>query len=822
MFPVIVLFLAACSLSTFCQVPAAPVTFSSTVNQISIDHWQMLGPFRIDEGDATPQSVSGDAAAGLERDYLRDFGTSETSVDAQTFAAMSTPKGSVQFDPAAASRQVSASTLSNILDLNPSRRDVGLAVAYTAVVLNSPEDQDIAVAFAVDDNGKAWLNHELLYADANPQHNHIRTFHHFLGVHLRKGDNFLLIKEGDRMDYWGLGVTLFPRDNKILELARDNQVDVILRSAVVDRNQPLELRGDLLPTTQKIQVEIRDAKHDLIEKKELRFKQKMEWDLSELQADHLYYCKVMDGDQSIEEPFFYGDLQPGYDRLADAVSHVATSDSTIKIDLSAPLIRLKHLLEPDSRATEWWDQKVAEMFSETEDNLANLASGDQKFRSASGTHLRAYVSSIDDQTQYYWIHVPATRPDQSKPIPLVIVLPWTPAKNFPFLESANLAELAEDERYSMLGDEFGFAVLQVWGRGMYQGGTAIWKSDVNETLNAVERDYPIDTNRIYLTGTCEGGRQALLLAEWYPGRFAAVGVDGPITTIRRPPSFESLWFQYGSPISQVEKLVDTPVLISHDVNDDDPRIEDSESFAFKAREAGANVTLIRREGGDHFLAPDYVAVKRSFFQFFAGKIRVSSPHQVKANLPLQQFGAGKGPIEDAFGGPVLLVQGTQGTPEQNLAIQGNLEEFEADWRESYFVDCPMKKDSDVTEDDIREKNLILIGDADTNSVVKRIADRLPLHATQRGISIAGKDSDINHLAYVGSQLAYVFVAPNPLNSSRYIVELGMNNWKVIKGWRLHLPRNGVCDYFVFDIQRPAPRLVDLGYFDDASQSVDHN
>jgi len=67
--------------------------------------------------------------------------------------------------------------------------------------------------------------------------------------------------------------------------------------------------------------------------------------------------------------------------------------------------------------------------------------------------------------------------------------------------------------------------------------------------------------------------------------------------------------------------------------------------------------------------------------------------------------------------------------------------------------------------------------------------------TSHGISIEGKNVDGINLR--------TFLFPNPLNLKKYIVEIGMNQWKAVKGWRLHLPRNGVCDYFVFDLQKPA-------------------
>lgn len=40
-----------------------------------------------------------------------------------------------------------------------------------------------------------------------------------------------------------------------------------------------------------------------------------------------------------------------------------------------------------------------------------------------------------------------------------------------------------------------------------------------------------------------------------------------------------------------------------------------------------------------------------------------------------------------------------------------------------------------------------------------------------------------------------------------------------KGWKLNLPREGVCDYFIFDLQGPTARLRDAGYFDAVWQQT---
>ena len=68
-------------------------------------------------------------------------------------------------------------------------------------------------------------------------------------------------------------------------------------------------------------------------------------------------------------------------------------------------------------------------------------------------------------------------------------------------------------------------------------------------------------------------------------------------------------------------------------------------------------------------------------------------------------------------------------------------------------------------------------------------------------------------SHQGATLGYEFIAPNPLRPGRYVVAFGMNQWASPEGWRLHPSRDGVCDYFDFDLQGPAPKLTDAGYFD---------
>lgn len=787
--------------SAFGQIPVVHAEFATPNSETPITEWQFVGPFLFDKKDlSAPDAES--LPVGLNRDYLSGFGKAETSIDAATFLELKAATG-INLDSRFRNELVHVTPKTNILELANRRNPLDYVAGYLAVVIESKQDQEIAIAAGVDDNMQVWLNHDLVFSDLNTAGHFMKKFQRLIGAKLRKGNNFLLVKAGNLDRDWRVIFTLYPHA-RALELAHDNGVNPILLSSVVATGQPLRFRGDLLPTSQS-RLEIADVQHVVIDSAELQAVRNPIREIKQLEKNKVYYCRVVVAGETIERPFYYGDLDAGYQRLSERVAHFVTSSDTVALDLLTILARLQHLLKTESRTSESWDQKVAASFLEVEDNLVELNGGPEVFRHAAGTHLRGYRSSVDGQIQHYWIHIPEKSLHSGKPIPIVIALPWTAYSNLPFIEGAHVAAFDETERYRILGDEFQFAVLQVWARGNYLGGTAIAIADVLEALDAVSQDYPIDRERVYLLGYCEAGRQALLLAERLPGRFAAVAVDGPITVVHGRLPYDQVWAEYASPVASVGNLVGTPVFITHEENEDPP-LQQSVDFVSRAQTSGINVTLVRRHGGEHGFSQDAMGVKRSLFEFFRGRQRATVEHRAPTIGDLARFGIGNGPIEDVFGASILVVEGTLGTPEQQHVVHDLLEEIQDEWRKAYFVECPRKRDVEVTEDDVEKYNLILIGDKDTNSVLARMSGRLFFEQKATSISLAGK-------TYSGPRLGYTFVSKNPLNPTKYMVIVGMNQWQPSKEWKLHLSRYGICDYFVFDLQGPRPRLLDAGYFD---------
>jgi pimeloyl-ACP methyl ester carboxylesterase len=798
------------------QVPVVQAVFPAADSEVAIKQWQLLGPFRFEQKDIEAPDAE-TRLVGLNHDYLADFGQNEASVDAAAFASLKTPKEGVALHKQFVNELIVGNPKTNILELATANRPFDYGIAYLAVIVESPEDQDVVIAAGADDNLKLWLNHEQLMSDHLVVHRAIRKFSKLAGVRLKKGSNFLLVKAGNLTGDWRVIVTLYPRF-RALELAGGNAINPILEASVVSAGEPLVLRGDLIPTSKDTHAEVTDSKHGVVDSWKPDAGRKITRSLEKLEKDRVYYCRITAAGQPIEKPFYYGDLETGYQSLFEQAQPFEAKDEQVAIDLQAQLARLKHLLKPENRTSDAWDQKVAASFAELESNFAALTQGVETFLRAPGTHLRGYRSSVDNQILNYWIHVPDGLQRTGAAIPLVIVLPWTALTNLPFLESYQIASFEEAERYRILGDAYGFAVLQVWGRGSNLGGTAIWNADVFEALDAVREDYPIDSARIFLVGDCEGGRQALLLGERYPQRFAAIAVEGPITMIRNRSPYFGPWIQFASPISEVGTLLNTPVFISHE-EQGNPPAQDSALFSSLGQKAGVDITFVRTEGGQHGFSQDPMGVKRSLFEFFRGKRHTPSPNGVPVNSLLQRFGVGHGPIEDAFGRSVLIVEGTQGTPAQHEVVHDLVQELLAEWRNAYFVDCPSKRDTEVSASDIENSNLILVGDSGTNSIIHRISDGLPLLATGSHISLGGKE-------FEGHVLGYEFIAPNPLRQGRYVVVIGMNQWTAMKHWRLHPSRDGICDFFVYDLEGSSPRLTGAGYFDGtfwqpSSLAVDH-
>jgi len=126
----------------------------------------------------------------------------------------------------------------------------------------------------------------------------------------------------------------------------------------------------------------------------------------------------------------------------------------------------------------------------------------------------------------------------------------------------------------------------------------------------------------------------------------------------------------------------------------------------------------------------------------------------------------QGPIDDAFSSPFLCVRGT-GQPwnaDVNAYTTASLKRFADEWQHYFRGELPIKDDTDVTEEDIRTRNLILFGDPGSNSYIAKVLPYLPLKWSKKTLRFGKRD-------YPAGNHVPALIVPNPLSGAngRYVV-----------------------------------------------------
>lgn len=118
-----------------------------------------------------------------------------------------------------------------------------------------------------------------------------------------------------------------------------------------------------------------------------------------------------------------------------------------------------------------------------------------------------------------------------------------------------------------------------------------------------------------------------------------------------------------------------------------------------------------------------------------------------------------GPIDDFQYDRFLYVYGTQGTDEENAALEKATRKLA---NRGLGTEFHVKADRDVAEEDLKTSHLVLTGTPSNNSLLARLSDRLPLKWTQDGLQVG--DNGVE-----GPAAAACMIYPNPMMPERYVV-----------------------------------------------------
>lgn len=124
----------------------------------------------------------------------------------------------------------------------------------------------------------------------------------------------------------------------------------------------------------------------------------------------------------------------------------------------------------------------------------------------------------------------------------------------------------------------------------------------------------------------------------------------------------------------------------------------------------------------------------------------------------------QGPIDDAFMDSFMMVESTGQAwhPKTQQWVTSEMAHVRDHWRKQFRGTARLKRDIEITDEDIAAHNLVLWGDPSSNAVIARVADKLPIPWTSEEIRIGDA-------SYKTTEHVPVLIYPNPLNPDKYIV-----------------------------------------------------
>jgi len=370
-----------------------------------------------------------------------------------------------------------------------------------------------------------------------------------------------------------------------------------------------------------------------------------------------------------------------------------------------------------------------------------VAKGDDPYRTATGELVKAYRAAWDGTLQPYALYVPRGYDAKNKKTswPLVVALHGALSDH-----KHNLRRVfgldnrpgetdAEASRNQLPLPDVPAFVVSPLGRGELMGYDGLGYDDVMRVIADVRRAYPIDPDRITLTGASMGGGGTWAIGLRHPELFAALAPVCAVANFRRmvSPADAALYdlarLAALSPAEIAENAAHQQVFIFHGDKDPTVPVEDSRQMAARYEALGwlgKNVHYTEYPGVGHAAwIPAYkdaellrmlATIKRDPA---APKTPLSPPPPGEAIPGL----AGKSVPRQH---PHLYVYGTNGPPEAVAAaraLAGGL----ADWGPMVAAKFAVKSDREVTASDRARFNLVLVGAAPFNRLAGELGVPMP-------------------------------------------------------------------------------------------------
>jgi pimeloyl-ACP methyl ester carboxylesterase len=131
-------------------------------------------------------------------------------------------------------------------------------------------------------------------------------------------------------------------------------------------------------------------------------------------------------------------------------------------------------------------------------------------------------------------------------------------------------------------------------------------------------------------------------------------------------------------------------------------------------------------------------------------------------LPLHKTPLIAGPISDFQNTPFIIVVGTISKDTMmKRVIEQKVGPIVGDWKAVQKYEPRVKKDVDVTDAEMKEYSLFLLGGPEDNKISKQVFERTPFAVTSSEVVVDGK-------SFKAKDAVLNAIYPNPYNSERYV------------------------------------------------------
>ena len=648
----------------------------------------------------------------------------------------------------------------------------------------SPMKQTVLAEIDTNNSIALYVNGTLARSASGADNEELGT-HLLLPVNLGMGENAIILKLVSNEGPPRLRMSLILDQSKDFQAAWNGSwgfLDKLFYYSSGDSYETPVVKWDTDLARMSIGVEVSDALTGkiLIKKEKLRNGNVVR-DGKNVLSDGIYkisYNSNYPTSKTASEYFLVGPPKKAFDAIKGTLAGLVWENDE-QLNIEAQTKRAEILFDKnnyDAENKQWQEKVLYTLGSLAEFARLKEAKTVNIFKNMRGLQLKGFVSNIDNSKQFYRLFIPSNY-EAGKPLPLLLIMPTSvSAIEKPFLESPFVASHRKAVQMSRFAEKYGFGVL--WPG--YRNALAGWTYEAvrtEEALEAVERDYAIDKSRISVYGICSGGFFAGRQAATYPKRYAAIVYDRAIFArngeiIKNMPNSMKDWFRTINPTGPIIANRNLKILVLNDGTKiaGHGEIELSKQFLHTA--------LTKRDDVKYALGQRKMGISLwdSIFEFLLD-CRNDRPDRDKADIPSEHGYAG--PISEVFGTPFIVVEGTTGLNREgkyfmDIAINNLMAKYQKRFYGAKFI---LKRDIDVTDDEIEKYSLVLVGNAESNIIWGRLAAKYP-----DGLARYNPSDNWSSLS---TKEAFAEVFRNPASMGNYLLFVGankLNNMELLKNF----------------------------------------